>query len=379
MDFANPPSHQSNQHQSVSSRESGCDLPSTFGAAKIQKVALSRSPSKPSNVPSATASSYAESTFNPLENDDFGFAGCELDELAYLEEVFDNVEVALRSYCTEKQRADRPTEPSIFVADIPHHISLQPLQDMLFASAREKGLTFKVINCQPGQARFTHFQALIQDIFKIREGEGAASAVDEHSEAHRTLSDADFVIVDNANEMLLEHWTRLLRITAHVREKQGIYQLPVFLLVGAHGSTTQDPETARLTHSDVLPTATYHYFSNEYNNEHVEAHFDCNLDRTLAGAAIPSASNPGCHVDNFLYLQTGGMNVKRKIDRLVSRAKMKFPGRNEVVLLSCYETFSFNMPDALNIWDFLAFGSERASPDLVPKTRSNKMKKEYEK
>jgi hypothetical protein len=304
----------------------------------------------------------------------------ELEDLEQLDEIYTRVEVALRSRRKDLLCDGPAMDTNIFVADVPHHVSLQQLLERFLESVREKCLHLKVINCHPGQAHFAHFQTVMSDIIRI-ESDGSLSPIT--ADADRTLCDADFVIVDNANMLSEFNWQRFLQITKLIKQQQDDPGLPIFLLIGSNKSSSFAPGTLRVTQRDALPTATY--LESSYEKESVsslaEAHFSSMLDRMyLDTQCYSTVENPGCHVDNYLRIETNSHLVTSSVERLLTRAKMQFSKPGEVLLLSCFEIPSLNFAEnTLCIWDLLANQNERASPDFSPDTTSYKISRKAEK
>lgn len=250
------------------------------------------------------------------------------------------------------------------IADVPKHLPLVHIQRQLMEVAEQKDLIVTCFNAHCGQGRL---EGDYIPFCRFGDGKKGFSHLESGTFESNVLRETEVYLIDNANLIQEDHWRYFLQQVVYCRNRYEHSGLVCFILMGADRLAygRNDPT---LTTDGVLPQATLCRSAlSDASSLTQLARLEFNWRVDLQKNGLDKSINFFGHYDNVsTYISTGAHSLNALAGEFKTTAITEFPGRGEVMLLTCYDTPSSLMPDAVDIHEFIAFKGQRMSPDYTP-------------
>lgn len=250
------------------------------------------------------------------------------------------------------------------IADVPKHLPLVHIQRQLMEVAEQKDLIVTCFNAHCGQGRL---EGDYIPFCLFGDGKKGFSHLESGTVESNVLRETEVYLIDNANLIQEDHWRYFLEQVVYCRNRYEHSGLVCFILMGADRLAygRNDPT---LTTDGVLPKATLCRSAlSDASSLTQLARLEFNWRVDLQKNGLDKSINFSGHYDNVsTYISTGAHSLNALAGEFKTTAITEFPGRGEVMLLTCYDTPSSLMPDAVDIHEFIAFKGQRMSPDYTP-------------
>jgi len=356
----------------------------SFDVADINKPAPATQAPSDSSAAATCSSRHAPASKGPLEpvdhlqdtencsdhsdadGDPSPFAPPDHNYDSLFKEVVDKVVDALEIVRNNVGAVDPSTKCTTILVDVPNHVSLYTLQrDIEMASL---GHNVLLVTAQPGQA---HLEGFL-DEFRLLLGvqQDAPDKVVIGTSEYDKLRNAELFVIDNASRIGDEDWTKFKSIIASVKFEDPATILDgrvVFILLGDN-MLNKNLVRDRITVPGQLPDAIRccsRLSDAPFPTQHIRDAFNALLSKDDPPSVPPKRIIE--HRDPLMAIITDGQYfVDSVLHELLVTALGKFPQRDQVLQLTCYDVPSFKLPDAESLYDFISFKGIKASPDYTP-------------
>lgn len=248
------------------------------------------------------------------------------------------------------------------IAHVPKQLPLVHLQRQLIKVSEEKDLIINCFNTHCGQGRL---EGDVHSFCNFDDDDKGFTHLESGTHCSNVLRETEVYLIDCADRIEEYEWRYFLRQIEYCRVEKS--SLVCFVLLG-DARLNLGLSLPSLTTPDVLPLATM------CRTEHSVATSLTQVIRQSINHGIDlqkygpdqSFQLSGHHDNVHTIIAEGYHNLDGNIADLTNTALKEFPGQDEVLFLTCYDTPSSRLPNAESIFPLNAFRGDDMTPDFVP-------------